>query len=150
MNYSYLLLNVRATSVVTNTTQQLLLHEPEGHHCCYIRKKLAQTLKLDPVLTFSVLEVLKPVHLAWTTKQKWDPFSGVRGGFPPQAGAFREHGIHLCTLGSHCSLPSTGKCLEPPFTQNHAEGKRNGRFSLSTCVGYLFTLSSLPQRSALT
>lgn len=94
------------------------------------RRKLAQTLKLDPVLTLSMLEVFRAGHLAWITKQRCNPVSGVRGGFPSQAGAFRQHSTHLCTLGCHCLLPAAGKCLEPPFSQNPA-GKRNGQFSLA-------------------
>lgn len=117
------------------------------------RRKLAQTLKLDPVLTLSVLEVFRPGHLVWTTKQRWDPMSGVRGGVPSQAGAFREHSTHLCTLGSQQSFaPNYWQMSWTSILSKPCWGKE--KWSVLTCrsdgcIRYLFTLSSMSQTSAL-
>lgn len=74
MNYSSLLFNIRATSVTTSTTQQLLLPEPEGCYCFTFRRKLVQTQKLDPVLTLNLLEVLRPGHLVCAKNKEKIPF----------------------------------------------------------------------------
>lgn len=108
MNCSSLLFSVRATSVTTSTTQQLLFPEPERSYCFTFRRKLAQTSKLDPILTLNLLEVLRPGHLVCAKKQRQDPRSGVRGGFCPESGAFRTHGTHLCTVCSYSLLPVIG------------------------------------------
>lgn len=141
MNCSSLLFSVRATSVTTSTTQQLLFPEPERSYCFTFRRKLAQTSKLDPILTLNLLEVLRPGHLVCAKKQRQDPRSGVRGGFCPESGAFRTHGTHLCTVCSYSLLPVIGifhDILHPLKTWGEEEQP------VLTCkedgfAGYLFT-----------
>lgn len=57
MNYSSLLFNIRATSVTTSTTQQLLLPEPEGPYYFTFRRKVVLIWKLDPILTLNLLDL---------------------------------------------------------------------------------------------
>lgn len=138
MNYSSLLFNIRATSVTTSTTQQLLLPEPEGPYFFTFRRKLVQTLNLDPILTLNLLEVSRPGHLVCAEKQRQEHLSGIRGGFCPEAGALRGHGSHLCTVCSQLLAfsmtysillkPCWGKEEWPVLTC-----KGDG------CAGYLFT-----------
>lgn len=141
MNYSSLLFNIRATSVTTSTTQQLLLPEPEGPHCFTFRRKLVQTRKLDPILTLNLLEVVRLVHLVCAKKQRQDPLSGVRGGFCPQAGEFRGHGTHLCTMQcSNCLLPIIGifhDILHPLKTLLRERGKASSHLQ-RRWVGRIF------------
>lgn len=74
MNYSSLLFNIRASSVTSSPTQQLLLPEPEGPYCFTFRRKLVQTRKLDPILTLNLLEVLRHGHLECAGNKDKIPF----------------------------------------------------------------------------
>lgn len=122
------------------------------------RRKLGKTLKLDLLLNLSGIEEFRPGHLAWTTEQREVAVSGVRGGFPPWA--FREHTTHLCTLSSHCLLPTTDTSWTSILSKP-SWGKE--KWPVISCgphghVGSLFTLSKTcphtlslqPQASLLT